>query len=100
MRFAPLNALESSISKLLNIDDLIGIPNFINCCTSTIGLAIKTLIQSSLNKQLMKNKINEQNLIKEFLTVNEVKISDEFYKRWWSKKSIIARKKQMELLKK
>ena len=48
----------------------------------------------------LKNKINEQNLIKEFLTVNEVKISDEFYKRWWSKKSIIARKKQMELLKK
>ena len=87
-------------TKLLNIDDLIGIPNFINCCTSPIRLAIKTLIQSSLNKQLMKNKINEQNLIKEFLTVNEVKISDEFYKRWWSKKSIIARKKQMELLKK
>jgi hypothetical protein len=86
-------------TKLLNIDDLIGIPNFIDCCTSPIGLAIKTLIQSSLNKQIMKNKINEQNRIKEFLTINKVKISDDFYKRWWSKKSIIARKKQMELLK-
>ena len=83
----------------MNIDELVEIPNFIKCCASPIGLAIRTLNQSSLNKQIMKKKINEKNRIKEFLSVNEAKFIQEFYKGWWSKRSIIARKKQMELLK-